>query len=217
LSTEAPAASTRVRGPLVWSFVPGIIAGIITLFLGGRAVVSGVNGAGAATRAVMPGTVLIMGVLMVLGFAALVVIGHEPAFRVGGLVLGTLATVVIVAPVISARVSERFAKDSSVTLLGGGKLAIAAGVLSMLTAIIAGLFPAWPPAKPGTANIALICAALGLLVPPLGAIGLGLGRQSRQDPDTQMSRRAVAAVVLGLTALISWLVLLVAEALLAGR
>ena len=200
------------RGPLILTFIPGAVAGILAVFAAGRGTVSG-----AGKTAVMANSAVILGIIMIAGFGALVVVGREPALRVAGLALASLAGLFLASSVVQGRISDRFPKGASLHIESGGRLALIAAALCVLTALLAAFFPDWRPGPQTTANTALICAALGVLAVPLAAIGLGLGRYSARGDDLQLARRAQAAVVLGVTALLSWAVLFGFEAILAGR
>ncbi len=200
------------RGPLVLAFTPGVVAGVLAIVAAGRGTVSG-----AGKTAILTNSAIVLGILMIAGFGALVIAGREPAFRIAGMAFAPLAGLFLANSVVQGRLSDRFPKGASLHIESGGRLALVAAALCAVTALLVAFVPAWRPGGQKSANTALICSALGVLALPLAAIGLGLGRHSVHGDDLQLTRRAQAAVVLGVTALLSWTALFGFEAILAGR
>ena len=204
------------------SAVPGFslcaLAGLLYVIVGTNEVVKGVSVVTRQTLTLRFGnSTLLIGALMIIIFGLLAAFGRRPGLRISGLTLALSGALFPALDVIRARVDTRFAKDTTVDLLGSGKLTMAAAAICLLGFLAALLSPIWDQGENRNPARAILLSAAGTLFFPLAAVGMGLGMLGRRSAVERTRMQSMGAVVVGLVAVVGWSILVFVGALVLHR
>ena len=177
------------------------LAGVLLLIAQARPAVEGVAKDGPRQYG-FPSSVAVFGIIVIVVFGYLAVRGWD-GWRVIGLALASAAAGYVGLIAVSMRISKDYRKGTDTTLLLGGQLIAAAGIVLVVGLAIAAFVPEWSPGAVSP-NVALACAVAGILFVPLAGVGVGLGKRARARDDDEARRKGAAAIVLGVVILAGW-------------
>jgi hypothetical protein len=209
-------ASWRERA--VPGFLLCALAGLLYTIVGTNEVVKGVAATTRQAQTLRFGnSTILIGGLMIVVFGLLAAFGRRPGLRIAGLTVALSGALFPALDVIRARVDTRLAKDTTVELLGSGKLTIAAAALCLVGFVAALRSPEWDQGENRNPARAILLSAAGTLFFPLAAVGIGLGMLGRRSDVERTRMQSTGAVVVGFVAVVGWSILVFVGALVLHR